>query len=152
METADSPNRMKDSNQMPEKLKPEHGQHRDCYRRFTKSLNCLKTSTGDSETIQQSRTSGSSSTALEEVILKPHCIFCNKEGQIKIKGKATWTTEATAVFEYHGWKTVLETAENKRDEKFLQRIRGFDLSACETRFHSRCRRQRQMCIRDSGYD
>ena len=71
METADSPNRMKDSfNQMPEKLKPEHGQHRDCYRRFTKYLNCLKSSTEDLETIQQSRTSCRSSTALEKVILK----------------------------------------------------------------------------------
>ena len=124
-------------------MKPEHGYDRDCYRRFTKSLNCLKTSTGDSETIQQSRTSGSSSTALEEVILKPHCIFCNKEGQMRIKEKGIWTTEATAVFECQGWKTVLETAENKRDVKFLQRIRGFDLSACETRFHSSCRRQCQ---------
>uniref|UniRef100_UPI003AF4CD76 hypothetical protein n=1 Tax=Thiolapillus sp. TaxID=2017437 RepID=UPI003AF4CD76 len=103
----------------------------------------LKTSTEDSETIQQSRTSGRSSTALEEVILKPHCIFCNKEGQMKIKEKGIWTTEATAVFECQGWKTVLETAENKRDEKFLQRIRGFDLSACETRFHSSCCRQYQ---------
>ena len=58
--------------------------------------------------------------------MKPDCIFCNKEGQKKIKEKGIWTTEATAVFECQGWKTVLETAENKRDEKLLQRIRGFD--------------------------
>ena len=62
---------------------------------------------------------------------------------MKIKEKGIWTTEATAVFECQGWKTVLETEENKRDEKFLQRIRGFDLSAYETRFHSSCRRQCQ---------
>ena len=62
---------------------------------------------------------------------------------MKIEEKGIWTTEATAVFECQGWKTVLETAENKRDEKFLQRIRGFDLSACETRFHCSCRRQCQ---------
>ena len=60
------------------------------------------------------------------MILKPLCIFCNKEGQLKIKEKGIWITEATAVFECQGWKTVLETAENKRDEKLLQRIRGFD--------------------------
>ena len=43
---ADSPNRMEDScNQMPQKLKPEHGYHRDCYRRFTKHLDRLKSST-----------------------------------------------------------------------------------------------------------
>ena len=111
-------------------------------RRFTKNLDCLKSSTEDSETIQQSRTSGRSSTAVEKVILKPDCIFCNKEGQKKIKEKDIWTTEATAVLECHGWKTVLETAE-KKDEKFLRRIRGFDLPACETRFHSSCRRQCQ---------
>ena len=62
---------------------------------------------------------------------------------MKIKEKGISTTEATAVFECQGWKTVLETAENKRDEKFLKRIRGFDLSACETRFHNSCRRQCQ---------
>ena len=44
---------------------------------------------------------------------------------MKIKENGIWTTEATAVFESEGWKTLLETAENKRDEKFSQRIRGF---------------------------
>ena len=38
---------------------------------------------------------------------------------MKIKEKGIWTSEATAGFECQGWKTVLETAENKRDEKFL---------------------------------
>ena len=33
------------------------------------------------------------------MILKPHCIFCNKEGRRKIKEKGVWTTEATTVFE-----------------------------------------------------
>ena len=52
MKPADSPNRMEDScNQMPMKLKPEHGYHRDCYRHFTKKFDCLKSSTEDSETI-----------------------------------------------------------------------------------------------------
>ena len=135
---------MEDScNQMPEKLKVEHGYHRDCYRRFTKNLDCFKSSTEDSETIQQSRTSGRSSTAFEKVIPKHDCIFCNKVGRKKMNEKGIWTTEATAVFKCQSWKTVLETAENKRDEKFLRRIRGFDLSACETRFHSSCCRQCQ---------
>ena len=143
VKSADSPNRMGDSwNQMPVKLKPEHGWHRDCYRSFTKNLNCLKFSTEDSETIQQFRTSGRSSTALEKMVFKPDCILCNKEGQKKIKEKGIWTTKAIAVFECQGWKTVLETAENKRD-KFLRMIWGFDLSSCETRFHSSSRRQCQ---------
>ena len=115
MKPADSPNRMEDSfNQMPEKLKPEHGYHRDCYWRFTKNLDSLKSSTEDSETIQQSRTSGRSSTAFEKVILKLDCIVCNREGQKKVKEKGVWTTEATAVFECKGRKTVLEIAVNER--------------------------------------
>ena len=39
--------------------------------------------------------------------------------------------------------SVLETAENKKDEKLLQRIRGFDFFACEASFHSSCRRKYQ---------
>ena len=39
--------------------------------------------------------------------------------------------------------SVLETAENKKDEKLLRRIRGFDFSACEASFHSSCCRQYQ---------
>ena len=35
----------------------------------------------------------------EKVILKPHCIFCNKEERRKIKEKGVWTTEAITVFE-----------------------------------------------------
>ena len=73
---------------------------------LTKNSDRLKSFTEDSETIQQPRTSGCSSTALEKMILKPDCIFCNKEGQKKIKKKGIWTTEATAVFECQGWKTV----------------------------------------------
>ena len=105
MKLADSPNRMEDSfNQMSETLKPEHGYHGDCYRRFTKSLDYLKTSTEDSETIQQSRTSGRSSTAFQKVILKPDSIFYNKEGRKEIKEKSVWTTVATAVFECQSLK------------------------------------------------
>ena len=88
MTPAGSPNGMDDSfNQMPEKLKPEYGYHRNCYRLFTKNLDCLKSFTEDSETILQFRTSWRSSTAFEKVILKPDCIFCNKEGQKRSKRK-----------------------------------------------------------------
>ena len=33
------------------------------------------------------------------MILKPHIIFCNKEGRRNIKEKGVWTPEATTVFE-----------------------------------------------------
>ena len=65
-----------------------------------KNIDNLKSSTEDSETIQQSTTSWRSSKALEKVILKPHCIFCNKEGRRKIKEKGVLTIEATTVFEW----------------------------------------------------
>ena len=71
----------------PEELKPEHGFHQDCYQRFTKNLDCLQSSTEDSETLQQSRTSRCSLTASEKVIFKPDCTFCNKERQKKIKDR-----------------------------------------------------------------
>ena len=64
-----------------------------------KNIDRLKSSTEDSETIQQPRTSGHSSIVFEKMILKPHRIFCNKEGRRKIKEKGVWTTEATTVFE-----------------------------------------------------
>ena len=64
-----------------------------------KNIDRLKSSTEDSETIQQPRTSGHSSLVFEKTILKPHCIFCNKEGRRKIKEKGVWTTEATTAFE-----------------------------------------------------
>ena len=44
------------------------------------------------------------------MILKHDYTLCNKEGQKKIKGKGIWTTEASAVFECQGWRTVLESA------------------------------------------
>ena len=37
----------------------------------------------------------------EKVILKSDCIFCNNEGQKKIKEKGIWTAEATTMFECH---------------------------------------------------
>ena len=46
--------------------------------------------------------------------MKLDCIVCNREGQKKVKEKGVWTTEATAVFECKGRKTVLEIAVNER--------------------------------------
>ena len=36
-----------------------------------------------------------------------------KKGQKKIKEKGIWTTDGPALFEWQGWKPVLETAEIK---------------------------------------
>ena len=59
----------------------------DCYQRFTKNLDSLKSSTEDLETVQQPTTSGRSPAASEKVIFKPDCIFCDKEWRKKIKEK-----------------------------------------------------------------
>ena len=39
--------------------------------------------------------------------------------------------------------SVLETAENKKDENLLRGIRSVDFFACEESFHSSCRRRYQ---------
>ena len=69
------------------------------------------------------------------------CIFCNKYGRKKIKVKGSWTTEALSSFEYGGGVTIVREAERKKDEKLLNRIRGFDLFACEAKYHESCRTQ-----------
>lgn len=67
-------------NQVPEELKlqkAEHGYHQDCHQGFTKNVDCLKSSTHDSETVQRPRTSGHCSTASEKAIFKQDYIFSN---------------------------------------------------------------------------
>jgi hypothetical protein len=79
---------------------------------------------------------------------------CHKEGKKKVKKKGVWTTESTALFELEGWHIVLETAEMKQDEKLWRRIRGFDLFACEARYHPICHMRyvsiatKQLCSSD----
>ena len=51
------------------------------------------------------------------------------------------TTEALSSFEYGGRVTILREAESKSDEKLLKRIHGFDLFACEAKYHKSCRTQ-----------
>ena len=78
VEPADSPYRMEDTcKQVPEELKPEHGaftsasNNKNKNKATTTKTDGLKSSTDDSETIQQTRTSGVSSTASGKMILKP---------------------------------------------------------------------------------
>ena len=55
--------------------------------------------------------------------------------------KGSWTTEALSSFEYGSGITIVREAERKKDEKLLNRIRGFDLFACEAKYHKSCRTQ-----------
>ena len=69
------------------------------------------------------------------------CIFCNKEGNISIRKAGVKTTEITQKFASDGWKTIVQCAKSKNDEKLLLRIRGYDLFASEAHFHPKCRKK-----------
>ena len=51
------------------------------------------------------------------ILFAKDCIFCNKEGAIAVKKSGSWTTECTQKFQSNAWKTVVELAEMKGDEK-----------------------------------
>ena len=63
------------------------------------------------------------------MILKPHSIFCNKEGRRKIKEKGVWTAE---VFECQ----CLKLQKIKGTRSSYNVIRGLDCFACEASLHS----------------
>lgn len=133
---ADSPYRMeKTCSLIPDILQDHHGYHRPCYQRFTSHLDRLKEYSCGSEasTSRPTRSQG------DQVLFKPDCIFCNSEKRKKVKVKGSWTTEGMSVFDRDGWQTILQTAEGKKDEKMLRRIRGHDLFACEAKYHQSCR-------------
>ena len=117
-------------------MKPEHDYHWDCYQRFTNNLDRLNSSTVDSETIQQPRTS----VVFEKVILKLTVSSVIKSDERRSKRKVFGQLK---LLRCSVWMSMLETAENKKDEKLLRRIRGFDFFVCELSFHSSCRRQYQ---------
>lgn len=50
-----------------------------------------------------------------------------------------------SIFEYGGWKSVVEMAEKKQDGGLLTRIRGHDLFACEAKFHRNSRMRYMQC-------
>ena len=83
-------------------------------------------------------------TSKEKIIFDPDCIFYNKSGRIHVKKERNRTKESTRVFKKEGWKTVIRIAEENNDENLLLRIRGYDLFACEARYHPSCRRKYTM--------
>ena len=65
------------------------------------------------------------------------CFFCATK-------KAAYILERLEVpqkFASDIWKTVVQCAESKNDEKLLLRIRGYDLFASEAHFHPKCRKK-----------
>ncbi|MCG7882443.1 MAG: hypothetical protein JAY96_12745 [Candidatus Thiodiazotropha endolucinida] len=124
---------------IPSAVSEGHGYHRDCYKRFTRHLDRLaKEEPSQSST---TRVAQRRSSADKIALFAKDCIFCNKEGKISLKKSGVRTTEDTSKFASDSWKTVLESAENRNDEKLLLRIRGFDLFASEAHFHNSCRKK-----------
>ena len=125
---------------IPTEIGEGHGYHRDCYNHFTKNVERLKhTDSSKSKEIFQKV---HRKISIDKVALfAKDCIFCNKEGLISIRKAGLKTTEMTQKFASDGWKTIVQCAESKNDEKLLLRIRGYDLFASEAHFHPKCRKK-----------
>ena len=64
------------------------------------------------------------------------------------KKDRAWSKEPLQGFRINGWQSVIEKAEKENDENLLLRVRGFDLSACEAKYHQSCRKS----YMSKGYD
>ena len=135
-EPLNSPYRMTDiCDQIPDDLSPNHGYHRDCYKRFTMNLTRLACPPE-----QEQSTSRATRKSGDNILFTPECIFCNSDKRKKIKVKGSWTTEGLSGFEFGGWQDIEREAELRGDEGLLTRIRGKDLFACEAKYHRSCRK------------
>lgn len=125
---------------IPDQLSTNHGYHQECYKRFTMNLNRLQeipvASTSSETTAIRPRRR--SSAECDKTIFKPDCIFCGSEARKVVKVKGVWSTQGMTTFESDAWKAVVTMAEAKQDEKLLTRIRGYDLFACEAKYHRKC--------------
>ena len=126
--------------QIPSDIEEPIGYHRDCYRNFTRHLERLEKTGSHPVPGTSSKTTRRYSTQ-SKVLFSNDCIFCDKEGPTRVKRAGIWTTELTQCFQSDAWKTVLESAEIKKDEKLLIGIRGVDLFAAEAKFHPSCRKK-----------
>ena len=125
---------------IPTEIGEGHGYHRDCYNHFTKNVERLK-STDSSKSKEIFRKVQRKMSVDKVALFAKDCIFCNKEGNISIRKAGVKTTEITQKFASDGWKTIVQCAESKNDEKLLLRIRGYDLFASEAHFHPKCRKK-----------
>ena len=124
---------------LPDTVKDNHGYHRDCYQRFTANIQRLHAPSTSSEPAESLRLQKSRATS-GGILFNADCIFCNKEGYMKVKKKGVWTIEGTIKFQSNSLKSVAQTAESIEDETLMTRIRGFDLFAVEAQFQPTCRK------------
>lgn len=124
--------------QIPDQLGENQGYHRECYQRFTSNLNRLKSPSSEAAEACHSR-KHSRRESSEKIIFEQNCIFCKGYGRKKVLVKGSWTTENLSHFSHGGGETILVIAEERGDEELAKRIRGYDLFACEARYHKHCR-------------
>ena len=130
--------RMQEScNLIPTAYDDSHGFHWECYKRFTMNLDRLQQPTNDVGVENPRRSLRNASN--DSKLFNPDCIFCNSEARKKVKVKGTWTTQCMSEFEYDGWKSVIEMAGKKHDEKLLSRIQGRKFFESKAKFHKNCR-------------
>ena len=125
---------------IPNKVGEVLGYHHERYRHFTRHADRLKDPDRSSESFTPSRVRWRRVSSDKVALFATDCIFCNKKTSVAVRKAGTWTTEGTHKFKSGAWKTVLESAESKHDEKLLVRIRCFYLFASEAHFHASCRK------------
>ena len=118
--------------QIPTELKDNYGYHRKCYQRF---MNVKAKPTNESVSIEQERPKRQDS---EGPIFRPNCIFCDKFNHRKIKRKGVDFYDPLKSFGEDS-ENIVSLATAKNDDKLLHRIKGFDLVACQAKFHHSCK-------------
>ena len=98
-----------------QKLQQNHGYHRGCYQKFTKTLNRLAKEDIPSASGSQCRsTRSSASQKPESIIFNPDCVFCNMEGKIHVAQGGSRTTQGTSSFVRDGWQRILKVAQENQ--------------------------------------
>ena len=124
----------------PEQQMAEPGCHRTCYSKFTKKQRSLAqleqaaiSMSGSSEPTDRIPWRSSGGTLL----FARDYIFCNKLSinHKKIHGRTISKKKKKTVFDMGGGKSIQKVAEERGDEKLLNRIRGKCLFSVEAHCH-----------------
>ena len=99
---------------IPDTSVTQHGYHKECYRRFTKHLDRLKSTETETK---------STSTKKVKRRFNDDCIFCGKKSAIYRKKRGLWSKESTKKFTLISGEKTMRRAESKQDENLLRRIR-----------------------------
>ena len=115
------------------------GYHRQCYQHFTKNLDRLELHKAEASTSQShhSPRKGCKSVSKEtRTLFPPECIYCDKI-EIKTSGKTERPIKFTLT---SAWSPIESEAEKIGKTSLARKVRGFDLSAVEAKYHGSCHR------------